>query len=602
MFAFQFCINAVAQSRFFVCFLLVLLCIAQSASGQEATLRQSEGPHYVGEPVIVQVALSSYEGDEEVSASYAGDDDRIKVTGPTVSQGSRSMMSSFNGQFTSKVYKDYKFNFQVTSNVEEGIEVGPFKLKVGERETVVGSRFFRFEKVSTDPDQELKITLERDSIFVGEEMPLNIEWTFAGDLNELDYVFGNLDIRSPIFDDFQFKDLQEGKRNRLSINTAAGKLEIEADATQGELNGKRAIRVAASRMLIAERPGKYEDIVSSCRTKRVTRWKRDFFGSVAAAGLRPAFAVAEPISFTVKPLPLAGQPDNFTGAVGEGFSLEVSANRSVVRLGDPIALDISIRGNGNIEKLSLPNFAGGDALPDEQFQLPSELPAGTFNDNVKQFNINVRVKDQGVTQIPALPFSWFNPNTETYETTYSKPIALQVMETEVLRSEDVFTAVPQKESDGDAPSIVAKSMSFVGANLAIEKNTSKLLASIGGTTVWYSASGYVLSAFAIVCGLLLRKRLNEDPTITSKRQTVRAIRERIQAANKQKPQEAAQSISEALRQAIIMQPNVDRIEADRIIAECENLRYAPDASDASDQVQALAKRATEEFERITKGL
>ena len=584
---------------------MVVCCLlGQSLLAQKAALNQSPGPHYVGESIIVQVALTSYVGDEEVTAVYTGEDERIKVTGPTVGQSTNSYTQIVNGRYSQTTYTNYKFNFQVTSNSEDSIDVGPFILKIGDQETDLGSRTFRFEKLSSDPDLELDITMERDSIYVGEEVPLNIEWYYSGDMNELEYVFSKLEIRSPLFDEFEFKDFDTGKRNRLTLNSAAGQFEIEAEAEQYELKGKQAIKVSGSRMLVAERPGRYEDIISTCRTIRVTRWQRSFFGTNAADS-RPAFAAAAPLSFTVKPLPVAGRPKSFSGAVGSGFSIDVTANRSVVRVGDPISLDVSIKGNGNVEKLSLPNFVGADALNEQQFQMPSELPAGSFADNIKQFKINLRVKDEGVTQIPALPFSWFDPKSESFETSYSKPIALQVMETEVATSADVFNPgrVNEEEKTNSPTQLAAKTMSFVGANLAIEKNATRLLASTGVATGWWVAiSGYLLSAFAIAVAFLVRKRLHADPAVSELKNKVRGIRSQIASARKQSTKEAAQSISNALRQGLVLKPDRDRSIAENIIAECDNVQYAPNESEAAERLERLAKRALEEFDQIAREL
>ena len=179
--------------------------------------------------------------------------------------------------------------------------------------------------------------------------------------------------------------------------------------------------------------------------------------------------------------------------------MDVQANRSVVRIGDPIAIDLKIRGDGDIETLVAPNLLGA-GFDDNLFQLPTEPLSGTLNDGWRQFKLNVRVKDEAVTQIPALEFSWFNPSTENYETTKSKPIALQVMETQRVTADNIITNTPlgrenedKTQSDRSTPSSSARLLTGLGANLAIENDVTHLV----GTGGLSSAPFLVPSLYAL---------------------------------------------------------------------------------------------------------
>ncbi|NJM79632.1 MAG: protein BatD [Flavobacterium sp.] len=58
-------------------------------------------------------------------------------------------------------------------------------------------------------------------------------------------------------------------------------------------------------------------------------------------------------TLNVKPLPEAGKPANFTGAVGK-FNFEVNASKTELRSGESLDLDISVSGTGNLKLFTLP--------------------------------------------------------------------------------------------------------------------------------------------------------------------------------------------------------------------------------------------------------
>ena len=227
------------------------------------------------------------------------------------------------------------------------------------------------------------------------------------------------------------------------------------------------------------------------------------------------------------PLPAVGRPESFAGAVGTGFSMDVAANRTVVRVGDPISLTVSLRGVGNLENASLPPLSADGGMQPGQFQLPSEQPAGTFDGKTKQFKVNVRVNDESVNQIPALAFAWFDPEQQKYELSRSKPIALQVMPAHVVSARDVIAAPSTNHAtsrtngadrnDRSLATSADTAISLQGANLAIERDATQLLADHGGlVSGWAVRVGpYFAGVAAILAAVLSRRRAEADPVILS---------------------------------------------------------------------------------------
>ena len=134
---------------------------------------------------------------------------------------------------------------------------------------------------------------------------------------------------------------------------------------------------------------------------------------------------SEPEAMTVEPLPAAGRPVDFTRAVGR-FEVEASASPARVMAGDPITLKMKLSGSGNFDFAASEMLPNGDGwktyAPKSNFQ--ADDSAGF--QGIKTFEQVIVPEDPGVREIPALRFSFFNPETRRYETRTTQPIAVSV--------------------------------------------------------------------------------------------------------------------------------------------------------------------------------
>jgi len=267
------------------------------------------------------------------------------------------------------------------------------------------------------------------------------------------------------------------------------------------------------------------------------------------------------------------------------LSIEAAKKRSVVRVGDPISWEVTIRGDGNLESLEAPVQSENDALPSDLFQLPDEPTSGTFAERVKQFKIPIRVNSESVQQLPALPFSWFDPETETYETTVSKPIALQVMKAQVVSADDVVAATKDEPTQSGSPTrqlTPQSALNFVGANLAIEKNSGVLLASSGLLDKPYTETAlYSLGFLFLAGGGLVRWKGTQDPQVKARKNLVKQWLADLRSAERGDVRSGATQVATVLRRAL-QETDLDRNEAERIIGECEVLQFSPDGGNASE--------------------
>lgn len=135
-----------------------------------------------------------------------------------------------------------------------------------------------------------------------------------------------------------------------------------------------------------------------------------------------ADATVEPID--VLPIPTANQPADYRGAVGH-YQILTEATPSTVKAGDPINLLIGIAGTGPMELVQAPPLA---ELPEltADFKVPNEPLAGFVQEDRKIFSTTIRPRKEGVAQIPAIPFSFFDPQQDKFVTVHSKPISIHV--------------------------------------------------------------------------------------------------------------------------------------------------------------------------------
>ena len=574
--------------------LYVLLMSLSLANAAEPKIEvAAEGSHFVGIPSTVRVNVQGFEHDStpEIAVQSVAEGLNLNYLGASRPQVSRTLQI-INGRRYESSSVVYSFLYQVAAESPGEFTIGPFLVDQGKKKISHQAITLRFQEIEEVDNMRIILDVPNKPVYPGERVDVGIEWWYAGNTREV----RNLAIRSSIFDQFNFIDEETARSDQqLPVQTGEGELLLKASVFEKEFQGRKYVVLAATRKLLPEKPGEYEIPPIMATMKKVVRWRRDFFGDRVADRAVPVRAMGNGVKLHVKPLPLEGQPASFAGAVGNGFSFDASADRTVVRVGDPIRLTLRVRGGGNLKEAGLPPLHANGGMSPDRFRLPSEdVAAGSLSDDTKMFQISVRVLDQTVDEIPALAFSWFNPETEAYETTRSKPIALRVDEARIISASDVESHAPRSQqtarhSDPEAPDTAfsndvvqngreeSLATALSGADLAIEQDPQTLLTDArhpwGGkflpTTVY--GAGILLIALAIV-----DRRLKQvDPEIVRRRKSLRNHHRRIENAAGLPRGQAVKRIADALRAIVAEVPAADRTEVESILSQCENLIYAP---------------------------
>ena len=147
----------------------------------------------------------------------------------------------------------------------------------------------------------------------------------------------------------------------------------------------------------------------------------------------PVERSTEPVKMTIKPLPVIGKPEGFTGAVGK-YTMDVLAKPTKLKIGDPITLTINIRGEGNIQTIGEPLLAPEGMKDFKAYNFEAKVTItgrGRGIKGEKLFNkvIEPQSEDSGV--IPGISFSYFDPELEKYKTITHAPIPIEVEHSEI---------------------------------------------------------------------------------------------------------------------------------------------------------------------------
>lgn len=123
-----------------------------------------------------------------------------------------------------------------------------------------------------------------------------------------------------------------------------------------------------------------------------------------------------PISILVKPLP-PSPVDTFTGAVGR-FELKAQINQTSLKAGQTGKLQVTLSGAGNFLQLPIPEVAWPQGI--EGFEpkvVEEELQKEVVPERGKKdFEFSFTTDSAGQYTIPPLTLTYFNPQTEKYET------------------------------------------------------------------------------------------------------------------------------------------------------------------------------------------
>jgi hypothetical protein len=244
-----------------------------------------------------------------------------------------------------------------------------------------------------------------------------------------------------------------------------------AAITTVTVNGVSYRRYAYHRAIFPLMPGTYQ--VPAATLQYALPDGDDYFSPE-----RTYTATSDAAHFTAIPLPLAGRPVGFIGAVGE-FRDTLTTDGSRPRVGDPFTITLRVSGVGNLRLLARPAIDVDWAELVPGAERVSWDSAGTVVRGAKEFDWVVTPKIAGQMVLPGIRYDFFNPATRQYAFATTPSLRLDVAP---LPGTAAVAPPSQTDSIGDSPF----------PTLARLARSNSLVVAIGATAIAVILFGILL--------------------------------------------------------------------------------------------------------------
>lgn len=191
--------------------------------------------------------------------------------------------------------------------------------------------------------------------------------------------------------------------------------------------------------------------------------RRNIFGQmVLTQGNKRVSAGSKTIS--VKPLPEAGKPQNFSGAVGK-FDFKVIPSKTNLKNGESLDLSVCVTGSGNMKLFTLPKPIVPNSL--EMYD-----PVHTEKVNTSLAGMKGKIADsyaiipqyKGNYPIKPMQFSYFDLGSGRYKTISSPEIMINVLEGPMAND----TAVAEESASTKNKIYTSEQFKFIKLKTALE--------------------------------------------------------------------------------------------------------------------------------------
>lgn len=149
----------------------------------------------------------------------------------------------------------------------------------------------------------------------------------------------------------------------------------------------------------------------------------DPFGALGMGKAYTFTKTSAPVKIKVKPLPVEGRPENFSGAVGD-FQVTARIDDNSVIANQPFPLKIRFEGRGNAKLIDIPPFQAPEGL--ELYDTQKEAKFFNWGTSFKEFTLQLIPRRDGEFVIPAIAASMFDPATKKYVSRSTEPLRVRV--------------------------------------------------------------------------------------------------------------------------------------------------------------------------------
>ena len=256
----------------------------------------------------------------------------------------------------------------------------------------------------------LKLSFPKEKVYVGESVVAHLQLYLRDDVQN----FGNFQITSSPADGFSAGKTveQQNQRRRVQVgHRVYTEIPLALPLTAVKTGALALGPFTASAVVVLPSQNQGGD-----------PFFRQFFNQ---GEQKQVTLASESLNIESLPLPQQNQPVNFSGAVGQ-FDLAASAGPTTVTVGDPITVRVQISGRGALDAVTLPVQ---DAWKNFKTYPPTTKLETTDQfgfQGTKTFEQIISPLNNDVHELPALTFSFFNPEDGQYHTLTQPAVPLTV--------------------------------------------------------------------------------------------------------------------------------------------------------------------------------
>jgi len=344
-----------------------------------------------------------------------------------LSRGSQTFMSFVNGRMTESHTVQYTVVLR-PSRVGK-FTIPPIKVFTGTRTQEIPE--LRIEAVKDLTGAEngyLDVTVEPQRVYVHQPVHVFVDFGADAGLRPVQEVASDQSGRAFRYVDFEVQAPWLSKMSSgvpievgnppdgmtVVLNRTAQMAGYQANAQRA---GKTWHRFWFEKAFLPTRAGTLELSAPMLRYN-VLQGRSGMFGERSQT--QNNYVYGKPIRIEVLPIPEAGRPNPYFGGVGR-FQVEASLDRSSVKYGGSVKLTFTVRGDGNLEFLRVPDL---DDL--KGFHKRGQTEKRDQQHVTVVYDL--APLDPSVTEVPAIPFNWFDttPGVEKFVEVSTKPLPLEV--------------------------------------------------------------------------------------------------------------------------------------------------------------------------------
>ncbi|MBB3205344.1 hypothetical protein FHS27_001144 [Rhodopirellula rubra] len=440
-------------------------------SAAEVRAELSTREAYVDEPIELKVVI---ENAEDIRRPEIPDVDGLEIRSSRApSRSSETFFENGRARYKSSVILYYS----VTAERTGEFEIPPIRVSASGQN--LATEPVRFVTIDSETGDLLFVEIEgkQDRVYVGEPLDMTLKiWIRRYRDRQFEVTLDERSMWSTLSRQTSWGSFASKMQDLNDQRKRPGGREVLREDGEGTKRSYYLFEIDAT--IYPKRPGRIDasdvDVVFNYPEELdrsvdpidrffggspLSRLMDDEFGSpfgserLAITKTRPIRATASVDATEVLPIPTQGRPANYQGAVGR-YEISARTNSRSVRAGDPITLQIAVSGDGPLELVQAPPL---DVL-NEGFRVDQQPLAGFVQDDAKYFTTTVRPRSTSVTEVPAISMSYFDPESEQFQTIATQPISIDVSESETLGMDaivsDSDTARRASEAAESSPSDV----------------------------------------------------------------------------------------------------------------------------------------------------